>query len=149
MKHLLVTTDFSELADEAIAPACEMAGRLGAKLTIAHVLTAEKPPQPQPNAPYFKVAQRLWEADQELEAGIQASLKERAAECAAGVTIETAVARGGAIEGILELIRARDIDMIVMSSQGRSGLSRILIGSVAEELARRCPVPVLIWKHKK
>lgn len=146
MKHVLVTTDFSELADQAIPPAADLAKRLGAKLTIAHVLTAERPPQPDPGAPYFKVAQRLWEADQEMEAGVRDSLAERAAECQ-GTTVEIAVCRGGAIESILELVAAKGIDMIVMSSMGRSGLSRILLGSVTEELARRSPVPVLIWKN--
>lgn len=145
MKHVLVTTDFSELGDQAIAPAADLARRLGAQLTIAHVVTAEKPPAPDANAPYFKVAQRLWQADQELEAGVKASLEERAAQC--GGEVQVGVARGGAIDGILELVRERGIDLIVMSSQGRSGLSRILLGSVAEELSRRSPVPVLIWKN--
>ena len=145
MTHVQVTTDFSELAYQAIPPAADLAKRLGAKLTIAHVLTAERPPEPDPGAPHYKVAKRLWEADQELEAEVKASLQERAAECQG--TVEVAVCRGGAIESILELVAAKGIDMIVMSSMGRSGLSRILLGSVTEELARRSPVPVLIWKN--
>lgn len=150
MKHVLVTTDFSELGDQAIAPAADLARRIGARFTIAHVVTAERPPAPDPDAPYFKVAQRLWEADQELEKGVRAALEERAAQVggAAGASggAEVAVGRGGAIDGILELVQSLGVDLIVMSSQGRSGLSRILLGSVAEELSRRSPVPVLIWK---
>jgi nucleotide-binding universal stress UspA family protein len=143
MKHVLVTTDFSELGDQALAPAADLARRLEAKLTIAHVVTAEQPPAPDPSAPYYHVAQRLYEADQELAAGVRASLEERAAAVGGA---EVAVARGGAIDGLLALVRERGIDLIVMSSQGRSGLTRILLGSVTEELARRSPVPVLIWK---
>lgn len=148
MKHVLVTTDFSELGDQAIAPAADLASRIGARFTIAHVVTAERPPPPDPDAPYFKVAQRLWEADQELEKGVTAALEERAAQFGAtgGGKAQVAVGRGGAIDGILELVQSLGVDLIVMSSQGRSGLSRILLGSVAEELSRRSPVPVLIWK---
>lgn len=144
MKKILVTTDFSELADKAIAPAAELAQKLGATLTLVHVLTSEKPPKPDPGAPYFKVAQRMYQADQELEAQIRENLQERAAACPGACTV--AIARGGAVSGLLALAKAQAADMIVISSQGRSGLSRILLGSVAEELARESTIPVLIWK---
>jgi nucleotide-binding universal stress UspA family protein len=147
MKRLLVTTDFSELGDSAIPPAAELAGKLGAELTICHVLGGERPPKPDKDAPYFKVAQRLFEADEEMERQALASIEERASDLA-DVEWVAKLARGAAIDGIMAVAKDTGADMIVISSQGRTGLTRILLGSVAEELARESPVPVLIWKQK-
>lgn len=147
MKRVLVTTDFSELGDLALAPAATLAGKLGADLTVAHVLGGEKPPEPDPNASYYTVAKRLFEADQELEAQTRASLEERAKGLPG--TPEITVARGTVVAGILNLVDKVSADLIVISSQGRTGLSRIFLGSVAEELARESKIPVLIWKQPK
>ena len=147
MKHILVTTDFSVLADAALAPAAELAQRLGAELTVIHVVTSEKPPRPIPDAPYYKVAQRLWEADAELEEQTRASLAERSKGLA--VPAQAAITRDSSpVEAILAWAGANGVDLIVISSQGRTGVKRLLLGSVAEELARTAQVPVLIWKGK-
>jgi nucleotide-binding universal stress UspA family protein len=145
VKHLLVTTDFSALADQAIEPAADLARRLGAKLTLAHTITSDRPPEPDPDAPFFNVAQRLYQADQELEGQVKASLTERAQKLK-DLDVGVAVARGDAVEGIVALARDLGADLIVISSQGRTGLARMLLGSVAEEMARNSPIPVLIWK---
>lgn len=145
MKHILVTTDFSPLADKAIPAAADLARCLGAKLTLANIVTSDRPPRPDPAAPYFKVAQRLWDADKELEAQVTASLRERAQKVE-GLDVGVAIGRGHAVEGITNLARDIGADLIVISSQGRTGLARVFLGSVAEEIARSSPIPVLIWK---
>lgn len=145
MKHILVTTDFSPLADKAVPAAAELAGKLGAKLTLANIVTSDRPPKPDPEAPYYKVAQRLWDADKELETQVTASLRERAQKLA-GVDVGVAIGRGNAVDGIITLAREVGADLIVISSQGRTGLARVFLGSVAEEMARVSPIPVLIWK---
>lgn len=145
MKHILVTTDFSPLADRAVPAAADLARRLGAKLTLANIVTSDRPPRPDPEAPFYKVAQRLWDADQELEAQVTSSLRERAQKLD-GLDVGVAVGRGGAVEGIVALAREVGADLIVISSQGRTGLARVFLGSVAEEMARVSPIPVLIWK---
>lgn len=147
MNHILVTTDFSELADKAIEPAGDLARRLGAKLTLAHVVNADRPAPPDPDAPYFKVAQRLYQADLDLEAQVTASLRERAQKVV-GVDVGVAVGRGEPVEGIVAVAKTIGADVIVISSQGRTGLARMILGSVAEEMARVSPIPVLIWKHQ-
>ena len=146
MKAILVTTDFSELAERALKPAADLAGRLNAKLILGHVVTSEKPPVPDKDAAHYTVAKRLYEADAEMESSILAALQERADELKpTEVVIDTA--RGGAIEGILKLAQAHEVGMIVISSLGRTGLRRLFLGSVAEELARNSPIPVLVWKE--
>ena len=61
-----------------------------------------------------------------------------------GVTAEVAVAFGEAIDGILTEMELHSVDLVVMSTHGRSGLSRMLGGSVAQGLLTRSPVPVLL-----
>lgn len=61
-----------------------------------------------------------------------------------GVTVETAVRVGNPAEVILEQTMARRVELIVMSTHGRSGLARWALGSVAERVARSAPVPVLL-----
>lgn len=147
MKKILVTTDFSELGDLAVQPAAELAKRLGAELLVAHVLGGEAPPEPDEGAAYYKVAKRLYDADMEMERQTLAALEERTRDL--GVDGRAVVARGAPVEGILSLAGRENVDLIVISSQGRTGLKRILLGSVAEELARLSPVPVLIWKDRR
>ncbi|NUB90194.1 universal stress protein [Haloterrigena sp. SYSU A558-1] len=59
-------------------------------------------------------------------------------------TVETAVIEGTSAEAILEHAREADVDQIVMGSEGRSGVSRMLLGSVAEAVTRQASVPVTI-----
>ncbi|RQG96083.1 universal stress protein [Natrarchaeobius oligotrophus] len=61
-----------------------------------------------------------------------------------GRSIETAVVRGTPAAAILESAADADVDGIVMGSQGRSGVSRMLLGSVAEAVARQSSIPVTI-----
>ncbi|WP_121820508.1 universal stress protein [Halostella salina] len=63
---------------------------------------------------------------------------------AAGVDAETAIEVGGPANAIVEYAEAEDIDHIVTGSHGRSGVTRILLGSVAEAVIRRSPVPVTV-----
>ncbi|QFU82229.1 universal stress protein [Natronorubrum aibiense] len=59
-------------------------------------------------------------------------------------TVETAVVEGTTAEAILEYAADADVDGIVMGSEGRSGVSRMLLGSVAEAVTRRSSIPVTV-----
>lgn len=145
MKHILVTTDFSPLARLALGPAAEIARHYGARLTLAHVLATERPPRPVAGAPYYKVAKSLYDADESEEQALLAQLREQLTPFADLQTAAT-LGRGEPVEALLAIVERERPDLIVISSKGRTGLSRLLLGSVAEELARRSPIPVLIWK---
>ncbi len=58
--------------------------------------------------------------------------------------IETEVETGKPARKIFEFVSENDVDQIVMGSHGRSGVSRLLLGSVAESVIRRSPVPVIV-----
>lgn len=59
-------------------------------------------------------------------------------------TVETTVVEGMSADAVLEYAREADADGIVMGSEGRSGVSRMLLGSVAEAVTRKSPIPVTI-----
>ncbi|ADJ16322.1 universal stress protein [Halalkalicoccus jeotgali] len=61
-----------------------------------------------------------------------------------GVSIETVTSEGKPSDEIIEYVESNPIDAIVMGSHGRSGASRVLLGSVAETVTRRSPVPVTV-----
>jgi len=71
---------------------------------------------------------------------------DEAAEIAAerGVPIETVIEVGRPSATIVEYTEDNDVDVVVMGSHGRKGVSRILLGSVAEAVVRRSPVPVTV-----
>ena len=145
MKRVLVATDFSELADRAIEPAAAMARGAEGTLILAHVITSEKPPEPDPNGAYFKVAKSLYDADLEHEEQVTGNLKARA-EALEGLSVEHAIGRGGAVQGLLDLARDHRADVIVIASSGRTGLRHLLMGSVAYDLVRTAKLPVFVWK---
>lgn len=66
---------------------------------------------------------------------------------AAGVEIETDTTTGSPADAILDYTEDTEIDHVVMGSRGRSGLSRLLLGSVAETVVRRAPVPVTVVRE--
>jgi nucleotide-binding universal stress UspA family protein len=82
------------------------------------------------------------ERQQETGEEMLEEYRETAAE--RGVDVETVLATGKPAREILETIESEDIDQVVMGSQGRSGVGRVLFGSVAEAVTRRASVPVTI-----
>jgi len=61
-----------------------------------------------------------------------------------GIAVEIDIAHGGAAEGILDYAKKNKVNLIVMSTHGRSGVSRWFFGSVAERVLRHSVIPVLI-----
>jgi len=55
--------------------------------------------------------------------------------------------KGDVVDEILRFARLRDIDLIIVGTHGRTGIAKLLMGSVAESLIRRAPCPVLALKH--
>jgi nucleotide-binding universal stress UspA family protein len=129
-KKILVAFDFSGLSATAWRQAASLARRFEAELEVVHVsdrkLSAELAPLPQP----------------ELSVGARAQLLSRIRE-SVGMDSKVLLASGDPALAILRLARSRRSDLIVMGTHGRTGLKRALLGSVAESVVRRSPVPVL------
>jgi nucleotide-binding universal stress UspA family protein len=143
MKRIVCPTDFSESAARAEQEAVQLAKELGAELVLAHIgrdatLWHEGVYTPELRA--VVEGQRKWAAD---------ALAARAAALAAeGVTARAVVKDGVAWQEIVRLAAEEHADMIVMGTQGRTGLERLLLGSVAERVLRHAPCPVLTVRPK-
>ena len=161
-KHLLVPTDFSEPANNALRYAIEEAGLHHAKVTLLHVLPADTRTDvhyvtgaPTPAAqgglgPGARGSALLSQPevvrrDRSEEALTQ--LRDLMANAFQGSS-EVAVAMGHPADTIVRVARERSADLIVMSTHGRTGLEHVLLGSVAEKVVRLAPCPVLTVKHR-
>jgi nucleotide-binding universal stress UspA family protein len=95
-------------------------------------------------SPWLDLDEREAERTQAVETATR-YLEEQAERLQSeGITVETSVRLGNPAEAILEQTVARQVELIVMSTHGRSGLARWALGSVAERVARTAPVPVLL-----
>jgi nucleotide-binding universal stress UspA family protein len=145
-QRVLLTTDFSPVADQAFDPAVALIKNFGARLILVNVLEGSRPLRPDPQAPHFKPAQAVYQADLEREAERLAQLEERLKPLE-GIDWRAVVGRGDPVKAVIEVAVAEKAEMLIISSHGRTGWRRMILGSVAEGLARHSPVPVLIWKH--
>lgn len=68
---------------------------------------------------------------------------------AAGMSVETVIELGRPARTIVEYVDEHEVDHVVMGSHGRSGVSRVLLGSVAETVVRRSPVPITVVKERE
>jgi nucleotide-binding universal stress UspA family protein len=134
--RILLATDGSRYSRRALAKALEVARAYGGALQVVSAL--DVPPGFAAEAP---------EVTAELLAGLHRQVEE-ARNRAEGLGIECQgwVRQGPAHQVITGLARAGRIDLIVMGSHGRTGLKRLLMGSVAERVIGRAPCPVLVVK---
>jgi nucleotide-binding universal stress UspA family protein len=91
-------------------------------------------------------SETMIEAATEAAETLLAKASETAAE--AGVSLTTAIERGDPAKAIVAYADDHDADYVFVGSHGRRGLSRFLLGSVAEQVARRAPVPVTIVREE-
>ena len=136
---ILHPTDFSECAKQAEAAAVDLVGKLDGELVLFLALV-ETPlygegliSSQQVQAVYD--AQRKW-AEETLEA-LAGELRQR------GIKASWRLQAGVPFEEIVKVAEEERVDMIVMGTHGRSGLDRVLLGSVAERVIRLAPCPVL------
>jgi len=139
-QRILCATDFSETAEAAWAAARELARTYRSELILVHVFT-ELPVYP--DVAVLEV-QRVWD---EQRTWVERALAERVtAVTAAGVNARWVLKTGVAPESIVEAATEAYADLIVIGTHGRTGLSRLVIGSVAERVVRLAPCPVLTLK---
>jgi nucleotide-binding universal stress UspA family protein len=142
-QRLLCATDFSDTADVAWDAARDLARTHRAELILVHVFT-EFPVYPEVAGP--EVA-RVWE---EQRAWVESTLAERASAAAAGgLNARWVLKTGTAPESIVETAVEVGADLIVIGTQGRTGLTRLVIGSVAERVVRLAPCAVLTVKPRE
>ncbi len=130
IKNILYLTDFSAASEAALPFAVGLAHKFGAAIEGLHVLTPVIP----------ESCTQAIQADLALAEPGMKKVQSRIA----GVPCQTAIVRGMSVwEAVDHAIREYRIDLIVMGTHGRTGAMKLTLGSVAEEVFRRSPVPVL------
>lgn len=145
-KKILVPTDFSECAANALTHALELAGALGASVTLLHVY---EPPTyvgdvvvQMPGQEGLTVSEYIrTEARHEMERFI------KQAKVPAGVQLEHRLEPGHHATALHKIAQDETFDLIVMGTHGRSGLAHAILGSVAEKLIRIAEIPVMVVRH--
>lgn len=139
-RKILIPTDLSEDSQGAMNIALDLAQRYGARLTLLHVYQPplySLPPDAVMLAATTELANQVTELQGNLDA-LKANLM------AQGVSdVVTHIAQGDPHDEIMRELREAGHDLLVMATHGRSGLSHMLLGSVAEKLVRHAPCPVL------
>jgi nucleotide-binding universal stress UspA family protein len=130
IKKILAPTDFSELSVKGVRYACELAKEIGAELVVMNIV-----PLDESNfASKREIDQHKLELDEFL----------LARDLNPNLNIRKLVEPGVPSGAIISFAERENCDLIVMSSHGRSGLSRVLVGSVTEQILRKSPCPVLV-----
>ena len=135
-RKILFPTDFSESSEAALKHAVAVARERNATLLIVHVLET---PGVVPVGAYTALAHA---EDREREDKLREILPAES-----GVQIEHQMVRGAAADGILQVAQRENVELIVMATHGRSGLTHLLMGSVAEHVVRRATCPVLTLRR--
>jgi nucleotide-binding universal stress UspA family protein len=139
MKRILVGVDGSREANLAIETAAKIARSTGGGVTLAYVVPKHPPPGAGDLVPDLVRADGL---EQTYTAGV---LHEAEMRCSnAGVAAETETLTGPVAESLADLAGSDGYDLIVVGHRGRGGVTRVLLGSVADRLLQISPRPVLI-----
>jgi len=136
LKRILLATDFSPASEAVLPYALTIARHYGSELCLAHVI----PPEiadliaPERAPAVHQQAQRFVQQNMErlLSAGRQR-----------GVSCHALIGEGAIWDVLQDMIQQNGLDLIVLGTHGRRGLRKLLLGSVAEEVFRMAPCPVL------
>jgi nucleotide-binding universal stress UspA family protein len=134
LKNILFATDFSPAADAAAPFAIQIARSYGAKVYGLHVNLFDD---------YTSAAPEAWAMMAEAQ---EKQTKEHAHilnEQLAGIDHEVMIGQGNIWEVLSKFIEDQKIDLIVLGTRGRTGIGKALLGSVAEQILRQAPCPVL------
>jgi universal stress protein A len=137
LKTILVPVDFSQCSKKALQYAVSFARQFGAELKLLHVLE-QYPAVPELGPTGFETAA-------EGQAGLDAFRKTIDSTVRCSTTLST----GEPYEGIANAARELCADLIVMSTNGRRGLTRMVFGSTTEKVVRYAPCPVLIVRESE
>ena len=137
LRKILCPLDFSTRSLEALDYAADIARQYDGQIILLHVV----------ENPWVDLYGPTWQGFfAELEHALEwakTKLVDAAQTHAADLACETIAKRGNPYEEIIDLAKARQVDVIIMATHGRTGLQRLSLGSVTEKVLRTAPCPVL------
>jgi universal stress protein A len=144
VKKILAPTDFSEVSKVGIRHALEMARDASAEVVVYHAIEVggewkDKPPKVTAYHDMLEESRRL----------LEKFIADNFADCIDLVEVRYAVEFGTSHKSIVEKAADEAVDMIVMSTHGRTGVNHFILGSIAEKVVARAPCPVLIVPRRE
>jgi nucleotide-binding universal stress UspA family protein len=138
-RRLMVPLDGSEIAEAALPVASSIAAKLGARVTLVRALRYAAQAYP-----YTVTDAYIPQLDEELAESAKAYLR-RCEEQVKGAKADAFVVRGAVAEGLIEFVDKEAIDLVVMTTHARTGVSRAALGSVADRMLQSA-APVLLLR---
>jgi nucleotide-binding universal stress UspA family protein len=135
--HILVPHDFSDTAQNALTYAIELAVKLGARITVLHAYEIPTYGYADGLALTSEIIEDIQRSSEDGLRSVVATAKRE------GLEVNAVLRQGPAWSEIDRVASESKVDLIVMGTHGRQGLSRALLGSVAEKVVRTAPCPVL------
>lgn len=133
-KNILFATDFSSTTELALPYAVEIARRSGGTIHAVHVVQPDVYPLVPPSA-WCKIAEQEQEFRKEKKNQLEKELQ--------GLPHEFLFPVGDVWQNLADIIEGRDIDLLILGTHGRTGIEKVLMGSVAEKIFRQATCPVL------
>jgi len=138
VKNILFATDFSTTSEAAMPYAGAICRRFGGTLHLAHVLSDASLVMMTGGVDYVSMGTIYDEANAEAKQKL-----EQIAARFEGIPYRNYIRHGNVWGNLAEIIAANNVDLIVVGTHGRTGLGKLLLGSVAENILRHAPCPVL------
>ena len=132
LKKILAPTDFSELSGAGVRYACQLAKEVGAQVIVMNVIVLDESNTTGKG--------EIEAHSDQLTEFVAKTVPHRGAD----LKVREVVVAGQPYSAIVDCAENEHVDLVVMSSHGRSGLSRMLIGSVTDRLLRAAKCPVLV-----
>jgi len=137
--NILVPIDFSETADRALDYAIMLAAKLAARIHLVHVISI--PSYGIPDLGVAVTSTMMESLVRDGQAALDRITEQRKGEATFG---DVLLRTGDPRNMILEAVNDVGADLIVIGTHGRSGVARVLLGSVAEAVVRTSPCPVVV-----
>jgi universal stress protein A len=137
--HILAPVDFHGHSLDALEVAAQIARQNDGEVTLLHVVPMDEP-----------IGGRMYDDDFKLQAQKDATrLAELAPQVLKGIRYSVLTEIGDPATAIIDTAKSRAADVIVMGTHGRKALMRVLMGSVAEQVLRESPCPVIAVRTEK
>ncbi len=144
-RSILVPLDFSASSEHAVRVGASLAGRYAAKLTLLHVVHL---PMPVPTFDGTDVIVDYEVLTKHSEEAARTELGRLLEVTGLTGKVDVRIEIGDPVTTILDVIEDRQVDLVVMGTHGRTGLSRLIMGSVTDRILRTAPCPVLAVREE-
>ncbi len=145
LKKILVPVDFSDQSRKPLRYAVPFAGQFGAQIILVHVVEPFAWPIDMAEIPL-----QVQESQEAVQASAADKLEQlRAQTILAPVPSEALVRVGAPWREITRVAAEREVDLIILSTHGHTGLKHVFLGSVAERVMRHAPCPVMVVRERE